>query len=136
MAALSPKQQRFVEEYARGKSGTDAALAAGYSIKRPDVSAAHLLKLPAVAAAVAAIRKQNSERTGVDVAWITERLVQVVNRGFEIDDLPAVNGALKMLGQNAGMFAEKTGDITDNRIQIQVIQFGSGHPNPAQLAAA
>ena len=136
MAKLSPKQQLFVEAYARGKSGSDAALAAGYSAKRPDVASSHLLKKPAVAEAIAAIRKQNSERTGIDVAWITEKLVQVVHRGFQIDDLPAVNGALKMLGQNAGMFVEKAVDVTDNRIQIQVIQFGSGHPNPAQLAAA
>ena len=48
---LTPKEQRFVEEYAIDLNGTQAAIRAGYSLKTARSIASEALQRPAVKAA-------------------------------------------------------------------------------------
>lgn len=120
--ALTPKQQRFVEEYLIDLNATQAAIRAGYSPKGATVRGAELLANRNVAAAVEAAKSKRSERTGVTQDWVIGKLVENVNRAMQAEPVcdgkgnetgeyqyegAVANGALKLLGEHLGMFKQK-----------------------------
>ena len=62
---LTPRQQRFVEEYLVDLNATQAAIRAGYSRKTAQEQSSRLLSNVIVAAAVATAQAKRSERTGI-----------------------------------------------------------------------
>jgi len=73
-ARLTPKQQRFVEEYLVDLNGTQAAIRAGYAPKRAENQAYQLLQIPTVQAAIAAARQKLSDRTEITQDMVLKRL--------------------------------------------------------------
>ena len=59
---LTPKEQRFVEEYAIDLNGTQAAIRAGYSLKTARSIASETLQRPAVRAATQKALRANEPR--------------------------------------------------------------------------
>ena len=76
---LPPKQQRFVEEYAKDLNATQAYQRAGYAATghAAESNAARLLRKAEVAAAVASQRAKVSERAEVDAAWVLRQWAAV-----------------------------------------------------------
>lgn len=72
--SLTPKQQRFVEEYLVDLNGTQAAIRAGYSPRSARHMAADYLAKPHIAAAAAALMRARSEKIGLDAEWVLRRL--------------------------------------------------------------
>ena len=58
---LTPKQERFIDEYLKDLNGTQAAIRAGYSAKSANESAARLLAKDSISSEIAARRKRLSE---------------------------------------------------------------------------
>jgi phage terminase small subunit len=129
---MTPKQQRFVEEYLVDLNGTQAAIRAGYSPKTANEQAARLLANVSVQQAVAAGREARAERTKVTADWVLERLVEVTERCMQhepvldrkgqpvvivtgagetaaayVFDAKGANGALGLIGRHLGMFTDK-----------------------------
>lgn len=75
--ALSPKQQRFVEEYLLDLNGTQAAVRAGYSPKTARSAAAENLTKPDIVAEVARLQQLRSERTRVTADDVLRRWWQL-----------------------------------------------------------
>ncbi len=76
---LTPKQQRFVEEYLVDLNAKQAAIRAGYSERSAEVEGSRLLRNAKVAAEVAAARARLSESVGIT----TERVLREYARlGF------------------------------------------------------
>lgn len=73
---LTPKQQRFVEEYLFDLNATQAATRAGYSARTAEWQGPQLLGKPHVAAAVAAGKASRSERTKIDADWVLRTLAE------------------------------------------------------------
>lgn len=71
---MTPKQERFVEEYLLDLNATQAAIRAGYSAKTANEQAARLLAKASVSSAVAAAQAERSQQTGIDAAWVLRRL--------------------------------------------------------------
>jgi phage terminase small subunit len=71
---LTPKQQRFVEEYLIDLNATAAARRAGYSIRTAEATGWENLRKPEIAAAIAAALAARSERTQIDADWVLKRL--------------------------------------------------------------
>lgn len=71
MAELTPKQERFVEEYIKDLNATQAAIRAGYSEKTAGVQGSVLLKNPNVSAEV---KKRLDEIKSDNIADATEVL--------------------------------------------------------------
>lgn len=71
---LTEKQRRFVEAYLLDPNATRAAIAAGYSEKTAHSQGPRLLENVEVQAALDAARQKREEKTGVDAAWVLERL--------------------------------------------------------------
>lgn len=90
MPKLTPKQERFVQEYLVDLNGTDAATRAGYSKRTAYSIANELLKKPHVQAAVQAAQAERGKRvkrSADDVVLELERLAM-----FDPKDLTDVKG--------------------------------------------
>ena len=77
MANLTPKQQRFVEEYLIDLNATQAAIRAGYSEKTAKVIAAQNLSKLNVQEAIEEAQSKRTEQTQIDSAYVLKRLVEI-----------------------------------------------------------
>ncbi|WP_026678207.1 terminase small subunit [Fictibacillus gelatini] len=77
MAKLTAKQQRFVEEYLIDLNATQAAIRAGYSVKRASEIGYQLLQKTTVSEAVARAMAERSKRTGVSQDRVIEQLAKI-----------------------------------------------------------
>lgn len=93
MRKLTPKQQRFVDEYLIDLNGTQAAIRAGYSEKTATEIASENLTKPNVIAAVQSAQTARSKRTQVDADWVLERLETEAKA--DLADIYNDNGTLK-----------------------------------------
>ena len=132
MTNLTPKQQRFVDEYLIDLNATQAAIRAGYSIKTAKVIAAQNLSKLNIQKAIQEAQNKLQERTEITQDYVLKSLHSIVERCMQQEavrsrdgsplliegpegDLIALfefkeNGALKgleLLGKHLGMFKEK-----------------------------
>ena len=80
MANLTPKQQRFVEEYLIDLNATKAYIRAGYAVKNDEtasVMASRLLGNDKVQATIQEALKARQERTQIDSDYVLKRLVEI-----------------------------------------------------------
>ncbi|HEV2897367.1 MAG TPA: terminase small subunit [Pseudaminobacter sp.] len=73
---MTPKQERFVEEYLIDLNATQAAIRAGYSERTSNEQGAQLLAKPKIMAAIEAAKGDRSEKTKIDAAWVLIRLAE------------------------------------------------------------
>ncbi len=79
-AKLTPKQQRFVDEYLIDLNATQAAIRAGYSKNSARQIGVENLTKPVIAAAVAKAKRERSERTEIDAEWVLRQAVELHRR--------------------------------------------------------
>ena len=77
MANLTPKQQRFVEEYLIDLNATQAAIRSGYSEKSAQEIGAENLSKPMVAKAIQEALQERKERVQIDADYVLKRLVEI-----------------------------------------------------------
>lgn len=90
---MTPKQQRFVEEYLIDLNATQAAIRAGYAESGARTEGARLLANADIADAIAALKAERSESTRIDAAWLLARLAEEVDA--DLADLMEEDGRLK-----------------------------------------
>ncbi len=90
---LTPKQQRFVEEYLKDLNATQAATRAGYSARTAEQQGPRLLGYAGIATAIAAAMKTRSEQTGIDARWVLLRLASQADA--DLADLYDEHGNLR-----------------------------------------
>ena len=76
--ALTPKQQRFVEEYLVDLNGAQAAVRAGYSVHTAKQIATENLAKPYLQAAITEARKQQQERTQVSADRVLTEALNIL----------------------------------------------------------
>lgn len=91
--SLTPKQERFVQEYLIDLNATQAAIRAGYAPGSADVEGCRLLGNAKVAEAIASMKVERSERTRIDAAWVLTRLADEAEA--DLSDLYDEAGTLK-----------------------------------------
>jgi phage terminase small subunit len=99
---LTPKQQRFVNEYALDNNATQAAIRAGYSKATAAAQASRLLTNANVAETIAAAQAKQAERAEIDTAWVIARLVDETQNA---DKSSTRVRALELLGKHLGMLS-------------------------------
>ena len=100
---LSPKRQRFVDEYAADTNGTQAAIRAGYAAGSAAVTASRLLRDAKVQQAIAAGTAALVERVEVTAEWVvTELRTLALEAAKDADRIRA----LELLGRHLGMFKD------------------------------
>ncbi len=105
-ATLTPKQERFIEEYVADPNATQAAIKAGYSRKTARWIGSENLTKPYIAAAIAKAQVALVERTQVTQDAVIADLVAVVKEAREATppQLGAAVSALTRIGQHIGMW--------------------------------
>lgn len=92
VTGLTPKQERFVEEYLVDLCAAAAARRAGYSARRADAIGGENLRKPAIAAAIAARRAQLQASTEITQERVLRELAKVAfldsRRFFDADGRP------------------------------------------------
>ncbi len=100
---LTPKQQRFTEEYLIDLNATQAAIRAGYAPNAAKQMGHENLTKPDVAASIAVQQAVVSERASISVDWVVERLNRIVTLSMQerpqLDSAGVPTG--RMLLQNA-----------------------------------
>ncbi len=79
-AKLTPKQQRFIDEYLIDLNATQAAIRAGYSPRTARAIACENLAKPDIQEAIAGAKRERSEATKIDAEWVLRELVKLHKR--------------------------------------------------------
>jgi phage terminase small subunit len=80
MTKLNAKQTRFCEEYLIDLNGTQAAIRAGYSEKTAAEIGSENLRKPNIAEYIAELKKNRSDETLIDAAWVLKAARKVYDR--------------------------------------------------------
>ena len=127
MANLTPKQQRFVEEYLIDLNATQSAIRAGYSEKTANEQGSRLLANVSISEAIAEAQNKRVERTEITQDYVLTNIQKVIERCMQVQQVDNCltqtedgelaqafmfkeQGALKgleLLGKHLGMFKDK-----------------------------
>ena len=107
MANLTPKQQRFVEEYLIDLNATQAAIRAGYSGKTAQEIGSENLSKPMVAKAIAEAQEKLSNKAQVTVEMVVQGLLNEAKDLSDGSTQSARVAAWAHLGKHLGMFKDK-----------------------------
>lgn len=105
--ALTPKQQRFVDEYLVDLNASAAARRAGYSARTADRTGHENLKKPEIAAAVAAAQGERKKRLELSQDMVVENLLCEAQYRGEGASHSARVTAWVHLGKHLGMWPNK-----------------------------
>jgi phage terminase small subunit len=90
---LTPKQERFVEEYLIDLNATQAAIRAGYSQRTAASIGEENLRKPEISAAIHAAKAARSERTGITQDRVLQELARIAF--YDLRKLYREDGSLK-----------------------------------------
>ncbi len=90
---MTPKQQRFVDEYLVDLNATQAATRAGYSASTAYSQGERLLRNVEVATAIAKGKQERAADVGVDARWVLKRLYDEAQA--DLADLYTETGSLR-----------------------------------------
>jgi len=121
---MTPRQQRFVDEYLIDLDGKHAAIRAGYAASDAKNRACRFLKTPAIADAIAAAMAERSLRTGITPERVLEELARIAfvdwrrlaawgPDGVSVSDSNALSPA-----ETAAVARVSTDDGWENRVAI------------------
>ncbi len=77
---LTPKQQRFIDEYLIDLNATQSAIRAGYSPRTARAIACENLAKPDIQEAIAEAKRARSEATKIDAEWVLKQAVELHQR--------------------------------------------------------
>jgi phage terminase small subunit len=80
IVVLSPKRERFCQEYIKSHNGTQAAKNAGYSENSANEQAARLIAIDSIKDRIAQLEKPIAERLGLDTEWVLRNSKELVDR--------------------------------------------------------
>lgn len=78
--SLTPRQDRFVEEYLVDLNATQAAIRSGYSVKTADQQGPRLLANPKIAARIQELMEGRSKRTEITADYVLTTIRETVDR--------------------------------------------------------
>lgn len=82
---MTPKQQRFVEEYLIDLNATQAAIRAGYSASTAYSIGDENLRKPEIASAVERAMAERSERTAITADYVLQSIVTTMERCKQVE---------------------------------------------------
>lgn len=119
---LTPRQQRFVDEYLIDLNATQAAIRAGYAENSARVTAARLLTKADICAAVSEAQNKRAAKLELTHEWVLSKLVENLNRAMQAEPVlnsagmptgeytyqgTVANRALELIGKHLGSFPDR-----------------------------
>lgn len=89
---LTPKQERFCEEYLIDLNATQAAIRAGYSKDTAKVIGSQNLSKLNIAEYITSLREERSKVTKIDAAWVLKASVDLYDKCMEAEKLKDKDG--------------------------------------------
>ncbi len=105
MSQLTPKQERFVQEYLIDLNATQAAIRAGYSERTAASIGDENLRKPAIAAAVQKAMDERSKKTGITAEYVLSTIVDTIERCKQASPVLDRQGKPVMVATDAGEIA-------------------------------
>ena len=123
--ALTPKQERFVQEYLVDLNATAAVKRAGYSGKRASELGYQILQKTTVQAAIQKAIQARSRRTEVTQDYVIGKLREIADKDAsdaQDSDLRYSSKlrALELLGKHVGAFERKEEPQGDGEVTIVI----------------
>jgi phage terminase small subunit len=118
MQTLTPKQQRFVDEFLLDLNATQAAIRAGYSKSTARNIACENLTKPHIAKAVAAKRNAVSERTGFTLERLDAEIMSLYGKCRENGNYSVAARCLDLMGRRLGAFTDRAKTEQANYLDI------------------
>ena len=101
MNKLSPKQEKFVQEYIKSGNATQSYIKAGYSENGADVSASRLLGNASVQKRLEELQNASTNKFIIDKEFLTEKYLEIHNLALE-GNINVSKGALDSLARMYG----------------------------------
>ena len=102
---LTPKQQRFVEEFLIDQNASRAAIRAGYSPNGSRQTAAKLLTKADIKRAIMEHNAERSEMEKVDAAWVLKEAQFLYDKLKDREDFALAFKGLEMIGKHVDVSA-------------------------------
>ena len=119
---MSPKQQRFVEEYLVDHNATQAAIRAGYSPKTAYSIGHENLKKPEIAAAIAAGEARLRRKTEVSIGSMTEEMRENRDLAVANGQAAAAQQASMGIAKLHGLLVERTEVKTTSEMSLEQVR--------------
>jgi phage terminase small subunit len=117
---MTPKQQKFVEEYLIDLNATKAAMRAGYSKKTAHRIGAENMQKPAIKKAINEARKKFSQKTEVTTEKIIKGFSDIAFSDSEMtedrDKVASLNSLARIMGMFNDKLSVKHSGLTDSRV--------------------
>lgn len=104
---MTPKQQRFVEEYLIDLNATQAAIRAGYSVRTAKVQGCQNLTKLNIQQAIQVAQEKRAARTEVTADYVIKGLKAEAELVGEGSSQAGRTRALELLGKHLGIFSDK-----------------------------
>lgn len=118
--ALTPKQQRFVQEYLTDLNATQAAIRCGYSEHTAKQQGSRLLTNAAIAEAIAAGQIEVAGRLGISAEKVLRDIEATRKAAAKDGQYASALRASELQGKHIGMFVERRETtITDKRMVVE-----------------
>jgi phage terminase small subunit len=113
MNKLSPKQEKFVQEYIKSGNATQSYLDAGYGTKSPEVGASQLLRNIKVKERLEELKKVSTNKFIIDKEFLTEKYLEIHNLALD-GNINVSKGALDSLARMYGVNEPEKLDVNNN----------------------
>lgn len=129
MRPLTPKQQRFVQEYLIDLNATQAAIRAGYSAKTAEQQGPRLLGNAGVAAAVAAGQVRLASKLELTAEKVLANIARVADKAEKAKRYGDALKGHELLGKHLKLFTEKHehGGVGGGPVQFQITSAEADH---------
>lgn len=117
---MTPKQERFCQEYLIDLNATQAAIRSGYSRKTAEVQGSRLLSNAKIGLQIAAAQTKRAKRTEVTQDHVIAGLQREATLYGEGSSHGARVSAWTQLGKHLGMFTDK--QTHDGEVTIRVVR--------------
>lgn len=104
---LTPKQERFVEEYLVDLNATRAAERAGYSARTANEQGARLLVNVSVQKAIQAAKLNRAQKVAVSAEDVLRGVIEVTMLARKEGDLKTALKGYELQGKHIGMWRDK-----------------------------
>jgi phage terminase small subunit len=140
---MTPKQQRFVEEYLIDLNATQAAIRAGYSADTARSIGSENLTKPDIQDAIAEGAAKRSEQTAIDAAYVLRQAVKLHERCMQ-EISPIVDRKGMQVTDEAGnplyefnaMGASKALELVGKHVSIQAFKDKIEHSGGMSLVVS
>ena len=120
MKKLTPKQQRFVDEYLKDLNATQACLRAGFSTKNAHKIGSQLLGKTRIKDEIDKRKEKLAKKFELSHEWILKELKINHEKAREVGDFTASNKAIELMGKHIGTFADRIKHSNDGDKPLEV----------------